>query len=220
MSEGTRRLKANRVIAGRTCDWCGEPLEFAQNAAVCLACETPHHAACWDERAGCSGGGCVNAPLKRLPPKVPPPPVPVTAAPPVPAGPPVPGAPTPAGVAAAAFRQERIRCIHCGHQMSARSEFCRRCKRVQTPDGIYRGPKENAPGAATSLTFGILALLVCGLIFGVFAITNAVSARKRMANDPRLCGEGMAKAGMILGIMGISWNALLLVAAILNSGRS
>jgi len=102
--------------------------------------------------------------------------------------------------------------------MSARAEFCRRCKRVQTPDGIYHGPKTNAPGATASLTLGIIAL-GCGLIFGPFAITNSVSAKKRIANDPRLCGEGMAKAGMVLGIVGISLNLVYIIYFLGTAGQ-
>src|SRR5256885_831047 len=64
--EAARTLKANLKLEGKPCGWCQATLALGDDAAVCTACETPHHRGCWDTRAGCSTQGCASAPLRRL----------------------------------------------------------------------------------------------------------------------------------------------------------
>jgi hypothetical protein len=79
--------------------------------------------------------------------------------------------------------------------------ICPSCKLITSPDGIYHGPKINAPGAVQSLVYGIVGLVFCQIILGPIAISKASSARRAMAADPTLGGEGLATAGMVMGVI-------------------
>lgn len=66
MDESVKRLRANKVIAGCDCGWCGELVNLGDEIAVCRECELVQHAACWDRKGGCGSESCVNAPLERM----------------------------------------------------------------------------------------------------------------------------------------------------------
>jgi hypothetical protein len=66
MGESEKRLKANKVIAGKRCGWCREILSLGEDAAVCGECRLLHHASCWDHHLGCARPDCVNAPLQQM----------------------------------------------------------------------------------------------------------------------------------------------------------
>lgn len=229
MSESVQRLRANRPLQGRPCGWCGVPLDFGDPAAVCTACSTATHAVCWDSKGGCPTADCVNRPLARLEQ-----PAGAAALAEVQGGFAVPaGAPAGAGAPAetlyepgAGLALEKKQCPHCGFQIPADSTLCSYCNMVTTADGIYRGPKTNAPGAVASLVngivaffvyavgsmiLGILAFFFCGG-FGLSAINKANNAKKAIAADPRLGGDGLASAGRILGILAlVLWGMILLI---------
>ena len=188
MSESVRRLRANRPLEGRECGWCGKPLAFGDATAICGACETAAHAECWDREQGCPTPLCVNQPLQKLD---------------------EPQAPAAAPVEA--IPEHQMKCPHCGFLIAADSTLCSYCNMVPTLDGVYRGPKTNAPGAVASLVLGILSFFICGIIFGLLAISKANEAKKAIAADPRLGGGGYATAGRILGILGLVLWGLALV---------
>jgi hypothetical protein len=77
-----------------------------------------------------------------------------------------------------------------------------------SPDGIYHGPKVNAPGAVAALVYGLVGLVFCQIILGPVAISKANAAKRAMASDPTLGGEGLATAGMVLGIVDLALFAL------------
>lgn len=185
MGQTVNRLKTNRVLEGKPCGWCSRLLTFGEDAALCETCTTGHHASCWDSKGGCSSESCVNAPLKQLAPL-----------PELPPGPP-PG---------------RINCPHCQIEIPAVSVRCEYCNRgVMSPDGVYRGPKETAPGAVASLVCGVLGIFVCGIIFGLVAIQKADEAKTAIAADPSLTGGGLATTGKVLGIIALVFWGLGLV---------
>lgn len=186
MIEASRALKANPKMAGQPCAWCAEPLAIGADVRVCLACETIHHARCWDSSGGCSKSGCVNTPLARLDPAVVGSVVPVI----VPAG--------------------YIQCPSCKNVVMNTGGLCGNCNFVLSPDGIYHGPVVNAPGALASLVWGIVGLFVCGLILGIIAINKSNEARKTIATSPMYGGSGLATAGLVMGIIDIiAWAAIL-----------
>jgi hypothetical protein len=190
MTESARRFKANKSIDGRTCAPCGNPIPFGADVAVCAACETAHHAGCWDEKGGCSKEGCLNAPLAQMAP------------------PPLAAAPAPAANLRPGMRQ----CPHCGRVYATSQPICPKCQRAPNPSGVYDGPKVNAPGAVASLVLGILSLLICGIIFGIFAISKSNEAKRAIAANPAYGGAGLATAGLVLGIIGILGSVVLLLA--------
>ena len=188
MKESARRFKANRRIEGRPCGWCSQPLALGDAAAVCGQCEIEHHEPCWDQHGGCARDRCPNAPLAKLPDQAV---APVVA--------------TPAGQKA---------CLHCGEMIDASSQLCAFCNGVLSPDGIYHGPKTNAPGAVSSLVYGIVGLFICGLILGVVAIQYSKKAKAAMALDPHLGGEGLATAGFVMGVIDIiAWGIIVIMRA-------
>ena len=199
MIEAAKRLKANKVIEGKPCGWCAEPFTFGEEVAICTSCRLPHHASCWDQKQGCSGFDCANQPPSRLEP--------------------VPSAPAAAGKKE--LPPDRLLCPHCGHEIRERAPFCSYCKRAPTPDGIYRGPTTTAPGAVSSLVCGIIGVLISpivlgSIVLGPIAIAQALGAKKRIKADPRYTGEGMATAGMVLGIVALGLAAIYVLALVVG----
>jgi len=172
--EAVRTLRANLKLSGKPCGWCQAPLQLGDDAAVCTACEAAHHHGCWDTKAGCATHGCSSAPLRRLD-----------------------VAPAPA----AALAPGTMSCTGCGLVLAIGVPLCPACRAITSPDGIYRGPRINAPGAVASLVLGIVGLFACQIILGPLAIWQASKARYAMTSDPSLGGEGLATAGKILGVL-------------------
>ncbi|HSD86373.1 MAG TPA: DUF4190 domain-containing protein, partial [Kofleriaceae bacterium] len=113
--------------------------------------------------------------------------------------------------AAALAAQGLMSCPRCGSAIPIGSQVCLNCKHITSPDGVYHGPKVNAPGAVAALVWGIAGLLICGVIFGPIAISKANSAKAAMKMDPTLGGEGLATAGTVLGIIDIIIAAILIM---------
>jgi hypothetical protein len=77
---------------------------------------------------------------------------------------------------------------------------------------MYQGERITTREAKRALTFGILGLFVCGVLFGVLAIATANSAKRAIASDDTLGGERLANAAIVLGIVDIiAWVILMLV---------
>lgn len=171
--ESAQHLKVNPKVAGQPCRACLAPLELAGDASMCTGCSSQHHRRCWEARGGCATPGCVNAPLARL-----------EAAPRA----------APAGM---------MNCFNCRGEIATSTAFCPLCGVVNSPDGIYHGPKVNAPGAVASLVYAIIGLFLCGIILGPVAIAKANSAKRLMASNPTYGGSGLATAGMIIGIIDV-----------------
>jgi len=72
--------------------------------------------------------------------------------------------------------------------------------------------KKNAPGATSSLVWGILGFFICGLIFGIVAISNANKAKKLIREQPDVyTGDGLATAGLVIGIIElVIWGLMFL----------
>ena|SRR5215207_5482307 len=171
MSETVRRLKVNRRYEGAACRWCGDALTIGEDGAICEVCESPHHALCWDKQNGCNGDSCVNRPLQQL----------ANVAP----------------VATTPLRElkpgESV-CPSCGDIVSG---FCFRCS--QAPEGEYTGEKRTVSEAKEALKYAIIGIFCLGIILGPIAIWKGSSAKRQIAADPRLGGEGLATAAQVIG---------------------
>ena len=182
--EAARKLKVNLKLEGKPCRWCQETLQLADEAAVCTSCNAEHHARCWDGKGGCTTPGCVNEPLKRFD-------KPAAPAQPNPMLPPAPP-PLPYGM---------MHCPYCRNAIMSYEPVCPYCRAITSPDGIYHGPKVNAPGAVASLVLGIVGLFCFGIIMGPLAIVFGVKARREVAMNPTYTGGGLATAGLVMGII-------------------
>ena len=182
MEEATRTLRANKALDGRPCVACGAPLHLGEEATVCGACSGAHHQSCWVKRGGCATPGCANEPLKQMD------------------APPAQGSDT-----------GKSTCPGCRREVIREAELCPYCDAILSPDGVYRGPKTNAPGAAASLTYGIIGLFFFGIVLGWVAMSKSKQAKRLIASSPRYGGEGMATAGYVLGVIDVVLFAVFLV---------
>ncbi len=53
-------MRANKVIAGKTCPICQGSIDLGVQVHNCESCSTSHHAECWDEKGGCAAAGCAS----------------------------------------------------------------------------------------------------------------------------------------------------------------
>ena len=82
--------------------------------------------------------------------------------------------------------------------------------------GGYAVPQTNQK-ALWSMILGILSLVCCGLLAGIPALILGNSAQKEIAASGGMqTGEGMAKAGVILGWISIALSILGLIFAIVT----
>jgi hypothetical protein len=181
--QANRTMKANLKLEGTPCSWCQQALALGEDTSVCTSCAGAHHQNCWDERAGCARGGCTNAPLRQL-------------------------EPTAERTLWQAAQQSRtappgyINCPSCQSIIPQLAALCPSCRSIPTPDGLYHGAKTNAPGAVSSVVWGIVGLFFFGIFLGPLAISRANRARAALAEgDPSLKGGGLATAGLILGVL-------------------
>jgi mannose/fructose/N-acetylgalactosamine-specific phosphotransferase system component IIC len=63
---------------------------------------------------------------------------------------------------------------------------------------------ETSPKAIVSVVLAVLGFLVFPLIPSIAAVIVGQHARREIAADPRLRGDGLAQAGVILGWVGIA----------------
>jgi hypothetical protein len=79
--------------------------------------------------------------------------------------------------------------------------------------------QERAEGAASSLVYGILGLFICGPIFGIAALSQANKAKKLIAENPEhYTGEGLATAGLVMGIIDLALWALFILSQLAATG--
>lgn len=68
----------------------------------------------------------------------------------------------------------------------------------------YGAPRQDHPKAQTAMILGVLSLVCCGIFTGIPAYIMGNNALKEIHySGGALGGEGMAKAGKILGIISI-----------------
>lgn len=100
-------------------------------------------------------------------------------------------------------------CSKCGAEMGAMAQVCAKCGQPMAAiqsGGVAAAPALVAPSnsgkAIASLVLGILWL---GGLGSILAVVFGVIARKEIkASGGALKGDGMALAGLILGIIGIA----------------
>ena len=74
--------------------------------------------------------------------------------------------------------------------------------------------KKRSGKAVAALVCGIISLIIFGIILGVVAVVLGIMARKEIAADPNLEGDGMALAGIITGAIGAVLAVVLLALGV------
>jgi hypothetical protein len=109
-------------------------------------------------------------------------------------------------------------CAFCGKEISDRAPVCPNCGHPQSavPGAVAGVARRTESNAIASLILGIASFVVCPLIPAILAVVFGNKAKEIIARDPSLDGEGMAKAGVILGWVNIGlWGALVLLFIVL-----
>jgi uncharacterized membrane protein len=109
-------------------------------------------------------------------------------------------------------------CTYCGQQISDLAPSCPNCGH---PVAVT-APAAGAPAtyrrtenlAVASLVLGLAGFVVCPFVCSIIAVVLGYQARRRLDEDPTLDGEGMAKAGIILGWVGVALGVVLIVGFI------
>lgn len=115
-------------------------------------------------------------------------------------------------------------CTYCGNELSDSATACPKCghPRGLSPVGAAEAAGPGGPAgmrrtdgtAIASLILGIAGLVACPLIPSILAVIFAQQSRQKIAADPALEGAGLAKAGLILGWIGIGVSLLLIAGAV------
>jgi hypothetical protein len=103
-------------------------------------------------------------------------------------------------------------CSTCGTQISVDTPTCPSCGR---PQSTFTGPRRTDGQAVASLVLGIVGLIMCPLIPSIIAVILGNQSKQRLADDPMLQGEELARVGVILGWVGIAIGGIGLVIGIL-----
>ena len=98
-------------------------------------------------------------------------------------------------------------CAHCGSQVDERALACPECgQRIWNRPAPVR---RTEPLATASLVTGVASLLICPFVGSIAAIVMGVSARGRISRNPSSEGAGLATGGIVTGVLGVLWGALL-----------
>ena len=93
-------------------------------------------------------------------------------------------------------------CANCGTEVAAGVAACPKCGH---PQGAAAYAVRRTDGQAiTALVLGIAGLVLCPLIPSIFAIVLGNQSQARIAADPTLDGEPLARAGVVLGWIGVA----------------
>lgn len=107
-----------------------------------------------------------------------------------------------------------VYCENCGNQLSELATACPKCGH---PQGAARAATERPRMEGTaivSLILGIFGVISCPVILSIPAVVVGNQARQKIRSDPSLDGDALAKAGVILGWIGIGIAALALLGFI------
>jgi len=109
-------------------------------------------------------------------------------------------------------------CGNCGQQLDQEDTRCPNCGRPVGRASPSGEPARSTDGTAiAALVFGVLGVPGC-FVFSILAIVLGNQAQARIAANPGIGGEGLARAGSILGWVGLAlagaWILFALVGAV------
>jgi hypothetical protein len=97
-------------------------------------------------------------------------------------------------------------CANCGRDLSPAAVTCPNCGHPGPAAGTVAvaSPTRRTEGfAIASLVCAISGLFAVPIVGGILAIVFGTTARRRIAQDPTLGGAEMARAGIIVGWIGV-----------------
>lgn len=106
-----------------------------------------------------------------------------------------------------------VYCENCGNQLSELAAACPKCGHPR--GGAVATGRRMEGSAVAALILGIFGVISCPVVLSIPAVIVGNQAKAKIAADPSLDGEGLARAGVVLGWVGIGLAAVGLVAAIL-----
>ncbi len=95
-------------------------------------------------------------------------------------------------------------CANCGSEVSDQAPVCPKCGHPRTAPRSGR----TEGSAVAALILGILGITTCPLILSIPAVIVGNQARAKIRLDPTLEGDSLARAGVVLGWIGIGLAAL------------
>jgi len=102
-------------------------------------------------------------------------------------------------------------CESCGNQLSDLATACPKCGHPR--GGHTAGRMEGT--AVAALILGIFGVITCPLVLSVPALIVGNQALSKIRQDPTLQGEGLARAGVILGWVGTAFAVLFIGGALI-----
>jgi Domain of unknown function (DUF4190) len=93
-----------------------------------------------------------------------------------------------------------------------RLDYCRDSRHAWFVSTAWPLQQRTDGRAIASFALGVLGFVVFPVLPSVLAIWLGISAKRRMRSDPGLTGEGLATAGIILGIVELVLVALAIAA--------
>ena len=105
-----------------------------------------------------------------------------------------------------------VYCENCGNQLSELATACPKCGHPR--GGATAATRRVEATAVVALVLGIFGVISCPLILSIPAVIIGNQARAKIRTDPSLDGDGLARAGVILGWVGIGIASVAIIGAI------
>lgn len=111
-------------------------------------------------------------------------------------------------------------CENCGTEVSPAALSCPKCGHPFQRGAGAPAARRTEGTAIASLVLGVLGIVGCLIVAPILAIVFGTQARSKLAADPALEGEGMAKAGVVLGWVGLGLSVLWILLLVLLPASS
>jgi hypothetical protein len=115
-------------------------------------------------------------------------------------------------------------CPNCGRDLSPAAQACPNCGHPGPAAAVHLAPpvarpsvvpaRRNEGTATASLVCAISGFFMIPVVGSILGIVFGNTAKRRIAGDPTLNGGSLARAGIVVGWVGIGF-AVMLIAALI-----
>jgi hypothetical protein len=84
--------------------------------------------------------------------------------------------------------------------------------------GVQPAPPRTSSKALAAFILSLVAFVVCPIVASIAAIGLGSSAKQEIARSPGMGGRGLAQAGIVLGVIGLTLYGLVIVGVVLSDG--